>query len=90
MLGWLASPVALSEWSIVQIAEVTLSDGSRHALYAGVPGSLLEINPKLLTQPHLVRTDPQQTGWLCVIMTHPGFRERGLVSLAAYQQAAPA
>lgn len=54
-------------------------------LYLPVPGTILEVNPKLNSSPELVNTDPYGDGWMIKMkLDNPAVNE-GLMDAAAYQ-----
>lgn len=54
-------------------------------LFMPVTGTLLEVNPKLDSQPELVNTDPYGDGWMVKITVQNPADVDGLLSAEAYQ-----
>ncbi|TKR78145.1 hypothetical protein L596_019001 [Steinernema carpocapsae] len=55
---------------------IELSDGSELTLRSGIKGLLLEVNARLSTNPDLLRTAPENQGFLCLLMPPPGTDRR--------------
>ncbi|GEN65994.1 glycine cleavage system protein GcvH [Chryseobacterium rhizosphaerae] len=53
-------------------------------LFLPVPGEILEINPKLETNPELVNTDPYGEGWMIKIRIENIFDTEGLLRAKSY------
>lgn len=54
-------------------------------LFMPVTGTLLEVNPKLDSQPELVNTDPYGDGWMVKITVQSPADVEGLLTAEAYQ-----
>uniref|UniRef100_H2Y7P9 Protein Simiate n=1 Tax=Ciona savignyi TaxID=51511 RepID=H2Y7P9_CIOSA len=47
---------------------VTCLDGSKHTIYCGIRGSLVEINERLVSQPQLLQDSYTTEGYIAVVM----------------------
>jgi len=52
------------------LCKVICSDGEEYKLLAAVPGKLVEMNYKLLDNPNLMLTKPDDIGFLAIIIPH--------------------
>ncbi|EGT56723.1 hypothetical protein CAEBREN_12763 [Caenorhabditis brenneri] len=50
-------------------------DGSEHVVRAGVRGTLVEMNDRLKTHPDLIRTAPDNQGYIAIITYGAGVRD---------------
>lgn len=55
-------------------------------LYLPVDGTILEVNPKLDTNPELVNTDPYGEGWIVKVRVRDTSSLDGLPDAAAYEK----
>ncbi|PAV91802.1 hypothetical protein WR25_18962 [Diploscapter pachys] len=51
-----------------RVCTIECEDGTSVVVRAGVQGSLVEVNDRLFDNPDLVRTSPENLGYICVIM----------------------
>ncbi|CAK8692207.1 protein Abitram-like [Clavelina lepadiformis] len=47
---------------------ISCEDGSRHTVYCGIRGSLIEINPRLLNDPSLLQKSYETNGYIAIVM----------------------
>jgi glycine cleavage system H lipoate-binding protein len=59
------------------LAQVTCDDGTEYMLKACVPGTLLEVNERLIQQPDLLMTKSASEAFVAIIM--PGNRDKDKV-----------
>lgn len=47
---------------------IVTSDGQRHPVRTNVKGKIVEINPKLVERPELIRDDPRGEGYVAILL----------------------